>query len=52
MILGLYERQVLDELTMLCDGAKPLIDVGAADGYYAIGAVHSGLAPRAARFEL
>lgn len=51
MILGLYEMQVLQELAEFCDGTRPLVDVGAADGYYAIGAVRAGLAPRALCFE-
>lgn len=52
MILGLYERQVLDALVRICDGSMSLVDVGAADGYYAIGAVKAGLVPRAVCFEI
>ena len=52
MILGLYESEVLAALVLACDGQRTLIDVGAADGYYAVGAVHSGLVPAAVCFEM
>jgi hypothetical protein len=51
MVLGLYEAPVLDCLTQLCNRGRPLIDVGAADGYYAIGALVGGVSPYCACFE-
>lgn len=52
MIIGCYEAQVLRELQRICEGSRSLIDVGAADGYYAVGAVKAGLVPRAFCFEM
>lgn len=52
MILGCYEANVLRELARLCNGARPMVDIGAADGYYAVGAVYAGLTPRAFCFEM
>lgn len=49
---GLYEKEILDIL-----GAAPtstekvFVDIGAADGYYAIGMLHSGKAGKAICFE-
>lgn len=37
MLLGLYEKDVLEQLTKLPDNYKTFIDLGAADGYYGIG---------------
>lgn len=44
MLLGLYEREISDLLVALADSEKRnlLIDCGAADGYFAIGALVSG----------
>ena len=52
MLLGYYEAEVLAQLADLCDGAAWLIDIGAADGYYAVGAVKAGLVPSAVCFEM
>ncbi len=43
MLLGLYEQEVLGELERLANGRRVLLDVGAADGYYAVGALKGGL---------
>lgn len=51
-LLGVYEKQVQDELVLLAPGTSLLIDIGAADGYFAIGAVRSGLYQRAICFEI
>lgn len=44
MLLGLYEREISELLVALADSEKRnlLIDCGAADGYFAIGALVSG----------
>ena len=52
MLLGMYEREVLEELVTVSEGRSTLIDVGAADGYYAVGAVRSGLFEHAVCFEI
>lgn len=51
-LLGVYERQVQEKLESLSRGSSLLIDIGAADGYMAIGAVSSGLYQRAICFEI
>lgn len=48
--LGLYEREILD-LIVGNGGYDHFIDIGAADGYYAIGMLFSGLAKKAICFE-
>lgn len=52
MLLGLYEQEVLTTLTQLAVGRETLIDLGAADGYYAVGSVSSGLFTRSIAFEI
>ena len=51
-LLGVYERQVQEQLETFASQASVLIDIGAADGYMAIGAVRSGLYERAICFEI
>ena len=52
MILGLYEQEVLDSLTQIPkDKYKTLVDLGAADGYYAIGSLVSKMFDAAYAFE-
>lgn len=47
MLLGLYEKEVLDFLfSERLDAVESFVDVGAADGYYAIGMVRSGRAKK------
>lgn len=43
MLLGMYEREVQQALVMLLKNRKMLINIGAADGYYGVGAVVGGL---------
>jgi precorrin-6B methylase 2 len=52
MLLGIYEKEVLEVLESLSHDRETFIDVGAADGYYAAGAVASGQFDRAICFEL
>ena len=52
MLLGIYEQEVLAELERLSQGRDVLIDVGAADGYYAIGSLVAGLFEQAVCFEI
>ena len=51
-LIGVYEKQVQDELVSLAPSASILIDIGAADGYFAVGAVRSGLYEHAICFEI
>ena len=51
-LIGVYEKQVQDKLESLAPKASVLIDIGAADGYFAVGAVRSGLYQRAICFEI
>ena len=51
--LGLYEKEVLDIIKVTpAKGWNTFIDIGAADGYYAIGMLSSGLARHAISYEL
>lgn len=53
MCLGLYEKEILDFLfSKDLDSRDTFIDIGAADGYYAVGMLHSGRAKKAVCFEL
>ena len=52
MLLGLYEQEVLEQLQRLSKGRRVLVDVGAADGYYAVGALRSGLFEHVVCFEI
>jgi hypothetical protein len=50
--LGLYELEILDFIASITPGRfATFIDVGAADGYYAIGMLKSGLVTKAICFE-
>ena len=49
--LGLYEKEILDFIS----AQKPFhtfLDIGAADGYYAVGMLHSKMAKNAICFEI
>ena len=51
-ILGTYESHVIDELIAISQANPgPFIDIGAADGFFAIGAVISGIAKETYAFE-
>lgn len=53
MCLGLYEKELLDFIfSDATNGRNTFIDVGAADGYYAIGLLNAKKADRAICFEL
>jgi hypothetical protein len=52
MLLGIYEQEVLAALKDLSAGRSTFIDLGAADGYYAVGAVTSGLFAKSIAFEV
>ncbi|MFM9195310.1 MAG: glycosyltransferase [Planctomycetia bacterium] len=52
MLLGLYEREVLDILAAMVPRRRVLINVGAADGYYGVGLVASGLFASSYCFEM
>lgn len=41
MLLGFYEREIVDLVCELGDGEKVLVDVGAAEGFYAVGGLFS-----------
>lgn len=52
MLLGLYEREVLEVIDSWRGRFTVFIDVGAADGYYAVGCLVGGLADQAVCFEV
>ena len=52
MILGIYEKEVLESLISAPSTHKTFIDLGAADGYYGVGMVFSGRFERCYCFEL
>lgn len=49
--LGLYEKELLDLIAGKERTFSTFIDIGAADGYYAVGMLKSGLVSRAICFE-
>ena len=49
--LGLYEKEVLD-LIAATGPYDTFLDIGAADGYYAVGLLHAKMAKRAICFEI
>ena len=51
MMLGLYEQEVLTNLAEAPDRFRVFVDVGAADGYYAVGFLYSGKVDRSIAFE-
>jgi hypothetical protein len=52
ILLGLYEREVLEELEQLSKENSIFCDVGAADGVYAVGALVCGFFDRSICFEI
>jgi hypothetical protein len=50
-LLGLYEQEVQTCIHSNCSHYGTLIDVGAADGYYAVGCLFAGLFDRCIAFE-
>jgi len=51
LILGLYEQEVLANLMEAPDRFRILVDVGAADGYYAVGLLYNAKVERSVAFE-
>lgn len=51
-LLGHYERQVVEQLVLLANPDAPFLDLGAADGYFAIGVLLAGLFRHSYCFEL
>lgn len=51
-LLGFYEQELLEAMVPALGPRKTLLDIGAADGYYALGLLHAGLACRSIAFEL
>ena len=52
MLLGIYEQEVLDALRLASSTHHIVVNLGAADGYYGVGLVKSGLFREAYCFEL
>lgn len=52
MLLGLYEKEILDELIICSHDRELFIDIGAADGYFGIGVVYGGLFERSICYEM
>lgn len=52
MILGLYEKEILDLLAALGSTTRPFINLGAADGYYGVAMLVAGLCSSSICFEL
>jgi Methyltransferase FkbM domain len=52
MCLGLYEQELLNDLTKIPSGYDVFIDLGAADGYYGIGVLVAKLFKKSYCFEL
>ena len=52
-ILGVYEKHILDQLIKFSKHKNTIfIDIGAADGYFAIGSAYSGLFQKVYAFEI
>jgi precorrin-6B methylase 2 len=51
MLLGMYEREVVERIAQAEEPYDLLINVGAGDGYYAVSCLHSGIASRCIAFE-
>ncbi len=52
IVLGLYEKEVLDSLQHAPPAYRTFIDLGAADGYYAVGVLINNLFDRSYAFEI
>jgi hypothetical protein len=52
MVLGLYEQEVLQSLSEAPSRFQVFVDVGAADGYYAVGMLHAGKVAHSIAFEI
>ena len=52
MLLGLYEKEVLDSLKNISKKNTTFIDLGAADGYYGVGVLVNNLFEKSITFVL
>ncbi|MDA8733187.1 hypothetical protein N9M76_01020 [Gammaproteobacteria bacterium] len=52
IILGFYEQEVLEELVMISNTRKVFIDVGAADGIFAVGLLGANIFDQSICFEI
>lgn len=52
MLFGLYEQEILSALQSKPKHYRTLIDIGAADGYYGVGAVKSGMFDKSYCYEM
>lgn len=52
MLLGIYEKEVLDSLTDLPKHYSTFIDLGAADGYYSVGVLVNNIFKKSICYEL
>jgi hypothetical protein len=52
MLLGLYEKEILTSLQNIPSKYKTFIDLGAADGYYGIGALVNGMFEKSYCYEM
>lgn len=52
MLLGLYEKEVAEVLAAALHKRSVFIDIGAADGYYAVGLLKAGLCQKSIAFEM
>ena len=52
MFLGLYKKEVFETVEEALRDRPIFIDIGAADGYYAVGVLKAGLAKRSIAFEM
>lgn len=51
ILLGLYECELVELMEEAFSRPRPFVDVGAADGYYAVGALTAGWCTKAVAFE-
>ncbi len=51
MLLGLYEKELLDKITNVPERFNKFLDIGAADGYYAIGVLVNGMFSKSVCYE-
>lgn len=52
MLFGLYEKEILDSISLTPNRYKVFIDLGAADGYYGVGLVASGIFEKSYCYEI
>ena len=52
MLLGFYEKEILERLVLESGNRRTLIDLGAADGYYAVGTLFGNIFDRTICFEI